>query len=85
MDKARDVAKKKGSKASGSSSMNDDALAWLMVTEMTNQKKEQREAFLEIKRRDVECREREISTPRRHKVLSPVIRSLDHRAADGNI
>ncbi|GJX29459.1 hypothetical protein Tco_0237538 [Tanacetum coccineum] len=41
--------------------MNDDALARLMVTEMTAQEKEQREAFLEIKRREVECREREIA------------------------
>ncbi|GJX46071.1 hypothetical protein Tco_0271261 [Tanacetum coccineum] len=58
--KARDAAKKKRSRASGYSSMNDDALARLIVTEMTTQEKEQREVFLEIKRRDVECREREI-------------------------
>ncbi|GJZ05311.1 ABC transporter B family member 15-like protein [Tanacetum coccineum] len=41
--------------------MNDDELARLMVTEMTAQEKEQREAFLEIKRREVECRKREIA------------------------
>ncbi|GJW19093.1 hypothetical protein Tco_0026529 [Tanacetum coccineum] len=61
-DKARNAAKKKGSResrASGSSSMNDEAFARLMVTEMTSQEKEQREAFLEIKRREVECRKRE--------------------------
>nr|GEW50664.1 hypothetical protein [Tanacetum cinerariifolium] len=57
-DKARDAAKKKGSRASGSSSMNDEALARLMVTEMTTQEKEQRDAFIEIKRREVKCRER---------------------------
>ncbi|GKC70017.1 glutathione S-transferase T3-like protein [Tanacetum coccineum] len=48
-DKARNVAKKKRSRASGSSSMNDEALAWLMVTELTSQEKEQSEAFFEIK------------------------------------
>ncbi|GJX64050.1 hypothetical protein Tco_0298393 [Tanacetum coccineum] len=40
--------------------MNDEALARLMVTEMANVKKEERLAFLEIKRREVECREREV-------------------------
>ncbi|GJW60271.1 hypothetical protein Tco_0109606 [Tanacetum coccineum] len=60
-DKARAVGKNKGSKASGSSTMNDDALARLMVTEMTAQEKEQHEAFLEIKRREAKCREREIA------------------------
>nr|GEY31440.1 hypothetical protein [Tanacetum cinerariifolium] len=61
--KTRYAAKKKGSRgsrASGSSSMNDIALARLMVTEMISQEKKQREAFLEIKRREVECREREL-------------------------
>ena len=37
--------------------MNEDALARLMVTEMTAQEKEQREAFFEIERREVKCRE----------------------------
>ncbi|GKE67814.1 hypothetical protein Tco_1521975, partial [Tanacetum coccineum] len=60
-DKARDAAKKKGSRASGSSSMNDEALARLMVTEMAAQEKEQRDAFIEIKMRDVECCEREVA------------------------
>nr|GEV65302.1 alpha/beta hydrolases superfamily protein [Tanacetum cinerariifolium] len=60
-DKARGAGKNKGSKASGSSTMNDDALARLRVTEMTARDKEQREAFLEIKRREVECREGEIA------------------------
>nr|GEW24232.1 hypothetical protein [Tanacetum cinerariifolium] len=59
-DKAKDVAKNKGSRASGSSSTNDEALARLMVTEMASQKKVERLAFLENKRRDVECREREV-------------------------
>ncbi|GKE93532.1 hypothetical protein Tco_1574627 [Tanacetum coccineum] len=33
-----------------------------MVTEMTTQEKEQRDAFIEIKRREVKCRERELAT-----------------------
>ncbi|GKD32468.1 zinc finger BED domain-containing protein RICESLEEPER 2-like protein [Tanacetum coccineum] len=57
-DKVKDAAKKKGSRASGSSSANDETLARLMVTKMAIQKKEERLAFLEIKRREVECRER---------------------------
>ncbi|GKE24612.1 hypothetical protein Tco_1436124 [Tanacetum coccineum] len=59
-DKAKDTAKKKGSRASGLSSMNDKALARLMVTQIANQEKEERLVFLEIKRREVECREREV-------------------------
>ncbi|GKC86804.1 hypothetical protein Tco_1147453, partial [Tanacetum coccineum] len=57
----RDKAKNKGSKASGSSTMNDDALARLMVIEMTAAEVAQREKFMELKRREVECREREIA------------------------
>ncbi|GJU97031.1 hypothetical protein Tco_1326302 [Tanacetum coccineum] len=60
-DKARAAAKNKGSKASGSSTMNDDALARLVVNEMTTVEVEQREAFIELKMREVECREREIA------------------------
>ncbi|GKC73473.1 hypothetical protein Tco_1119356 [Tanacetum coccineum] len=60
-DKAKYAAKKKGSRASGSSSMNDEALARLVVTEMANQEKEERLAFLEIKKREVECRERDVA------------------------
>ncbi|GJW99702.1 putative reverse transcriptase domain-containing protein [Tanacetum coccineum] len=56
-DKAKDDAIKNESRASGSSSMNDEALARLMVTEMASQEKEERLAFLEIKRREVECRD----------------------------
>nr|GEW01640.1 hypothetical protein [Tanacetum cinerariifolium] len=48
-DKAKDAAKKRGSRASGSSSMNDEALARLMVMEMSNQEKKERLAFLENK------------------------------------
>ncbi|GJV43283.1 hypothetical protein Tco_1427819 [Tanacetum coccineum] len=60
-DKARVAARKnKGSKSSASSSVNEDALARLMVTEMGAQEKEERLAFLEIKRREMECREREL-------------------------
>ncbi|GJX96871.1 reverse transcriptase domain-containing protein [Tanacetum coccineum] len=60
-DKARAAAKNKGSKASESSTMNDDALAKLVVNELTTAEVEQREAFIELKRREVECREREIA------------------------
>ncbi|GJS76229.1 hypothetical protein Tco_0726110 [Tanacetum coccineum] len=48
-------------RASGLSSMNDEELARLMVTKMTTQEKEQRDAFIEIKMREVECRERELA------------------------
>ncbi|GKB88127.1 hypothetical protein Tco_0960399 [Tanacetum coccineum] len=61
LDKARAAAKNKGSRASGSSTMNDDALAKLVVNEMTTAEVEQREAFIELKRREVECRKREIA------------------------
>ncbi|GJR87254.1 reverse transcriptase domain-containing protein [Tanacetum coccineum] len=57
----RDKAKNKGSKESGSSTMNDDALARLMVTEMTAAEVAQREKFMELERKEVECREREIA------------------------
>ncbi|GKD28716.1 hypothetical protein Tco_1239494 [Tanacetum coccineum] len=57
-DKASAAGRKnKGSKSLASSSVNEDALARLMVTEMGAQEKEERLAFLEIKRREVECRE----------------------------
>ncbi|GJR21165.1 glutathione S-transferase T3-like protein [Tanacetum coccineum] len=56
----RDKAKNNRSNASGSSTMNDVALARLMVTEMTAAEVAQREKFMELKRREVECREREI-------------------------
>ncbi|GJR58539.1 glutathione S-transferase T3-like protein [Tanacetum coccineum] len=59
---ARAAAKNKWSKASASSTMNDDALARLVVNEMTAAEVEQREKFIKLKRREVECREREIAT-----------------------
>nr|GEW45993.1 zinc finger, CCHC-type [Tanacetum cinerariifolium] len=49
-DKARAAAKNKWSKASGSSTMNDDALARLMINEMTAAEVEQRDAFMKLKR-----------------------------------
>nr|GEX31922.1 RNA-directed DNA polymerase, eukaryota [Tanacetum cinerariifolium] len=55
-DKVRSAGKNKGLKASGSSTVNKDALTRLMVAVMTAREKEQREKFLKIKRRDVECR-----------------------------
>ncbi|GJS35948.1 hypothetical protein Tco_0534330 [Tanacetum coccineum] len=58
-DKAKAVGKKKGSKSSASSSVNEDALARLMVNEMGAQEKEERLAFLEIKRREWMSGERE--------------------------
>ncbi|GJY64510.1 RNA-directed DNA polymerase, eukaryota [Tanacetum coccineum] len=58
-DKAKDVAKKKGLRALRSSSMNDEALARLMVSEMATQnehaiemQREERLAFLEIKTKE---------------------------------
>nr|GEW40796.1 retrovirus-related Pol polyprotein from transposon TNT 1-94 [Tanacetum cinerariifolium] len=61
-DKAKATAKNKRSKASGSSTMNHGALARLMVNEMTSAEVQQREAFMELKRREVECHQREIAT-----------------------
>nr|GEY38463.1 hypothetical protein [Tanacetum cinerariifolium] len=60
-DKAKAAAKNKASKVSTSSTMNDDALAKLVVNEMTAAEVEQREAFIELKKREVECRERKIA------------------------
>ncbi|GKA54105.1 glutathione S-transferase T3-like protein [Tanacetum coccineum] len=60
-DKARAAGKNKGSKASGSSTMNDDALARLMVTELSTQEKEEHLASIEIKMKEVECRERGVA------------------------
>ncbi|GJZ02756.1 hypothetical protein Tco_0520717 [Tanacetum coccineum] len=77
-DKAKAVGKKKGSKASGSSIVNEDALARLMVTEMITQEKEERLAFLEIKRREVECHERDIEQQDMMFYLQP----YDHLIGD---
>ncbi|GJR19361.1 gamma-glutamyltranspeptidase 1 [Tanacetum coccineum] len=78
-DKARVAGRKnKGSKSSASSNVNDDALARLMVTEMGAQEKEGRLAFLEIKRRGEECREREIEQQDTRFYLQP----YDHLAGD---
>ncbi|GKB98155.1 hypothetical protein Tco_0984292 [Tanacetum coccineum] len=41
--------------------MNDDALARLMVTEMTAADVAQRKKIIELKRREDECREQEIA------------------------
>nr|GEX97809.1 hypothetical protein [Tanacetum cinerariifolium] len=41
--------------------MNGDALARLMIAEMTSQEQEEGLTFIEIKRREVECREREVA------------------------
>nr|GEV83609.1 hypothetical protein [Tanacetum cinerariifolium] len=83
-DKARAAARKnKGSKSSASSNINEDALAMLMVPEMTSQEKQGRLAFLDIKRREVKYHEQEIEQSR-HEVISPAIRSLDPGPAKGN-
>ncbi|GKC17163.1 glutathione S-transferase T3-like protein [Tanacetum coccineum] len=78
MDKARGAGKNKGSKASGSTTVNEDPFARLMVTEMTAQEKEDCLAFLEIKRREVECREREIEQQDMRFYLQP----YDHLSGD---
>ncbi|GJR38310.1 putative reverse transcriptase domain-containing protein [Tanacetum coccineum] len=78
-DKARAAARKnKGSKSSASSCVNKDALARLMVIEMGAQKKEERLAFLKIKRREVECRERELEQQDMRFYLQP----YDHLVRD---
>ncbi|GJT03774.1 hypothetical protein Tco_0838236 [Tanacetum coccineum] len=85
MDKVRAVGKNKGSKASGSSTMNDDALARLMVIEMTAQEKAERLAFMEIKRRDVKCREREVAAQEYRAQQEDIrfyLQSYDHLTRD---
>ncbi|GKA48478.1 ribonuclease 3-like protein 3 [Tanacetum coccineum] len=63
-DKEKGLKKKRSRSAGSSSSLNDEALAKLMVSELAmhneraiGMKKEERLAFMEIKRREVECRE----------------------------
>nr|GEW47562.1 hypothetical protein [Tanacetum cinerariifolium] len=71
-DKARAAARKnKGSNSSASSSVNEEALARLMVTEMGAQEKEEHLAFLEIKMREVECHERELEQQDMRLYLQP--------------
>ncbi|GJS87982.1 hypothetical protein Tco_0770618 [Tanacetum coccineum] len=79
MDKAKAAARKnKGSKSSASSSVNEDALARLIVTEMGAQEKEERLAFLDIKMREVECRERELEQQDMRFYIQP----YDHLVED---
>ncbi|GKB38496.1 hypothetical protein Tco_0883438, partial [Tanacetum coccineum] len=63
-DKAKGLKKKVVGSSGSSASMNDEALARLMLSELATQnktvmamKKEECATFLEIKRREVECRE----------------------------
>nr|GEX00468.1 hypothetical protein [Tanacetum cinerariifolium] len=63
-DKTKGSMKKKGPRSSGSSSTNDEALDRLMVSELAmyneraiKMQKEEHKAFLDIKMREVECRE----------------------------
>ncbi|GJT80267.1 zinc finger BED domain-containing protein RICESLEEPER 2-like protein [Tanacetum coccineum] len=91
-DKAKDAVKKKGPRASGSSSMNDESLARLMVSEMATQneraiemQKEERLAFLEIKRRDVECHEQELANheyKQGHEDIRFYLQPCDHLVGD---
>nr|GEX10939.1 ribonuclease H-like domain-containing protein [Tanacetum cinerariifolium] len=69
---------KKGSKSRSTSNVNEDALAKLMVTEMTAQEKEERLAFLDIKRREVEYREQELEQQDMRFYLQP----YDHLIGD---
>ncbi|GKA08344.1 gamma-glutamyltranspeptidase 1 [Tanacetum coccineum] len=79
MDKTRAVGRKnKRSKSSASSSVNEDALARLMVTEIGAQEKEEQLSFLDIKRREVECRERELEQQDMRSYLQP----YDHLVED---
>ncbi|GKA68000.1 hypothetical protein Tco_0767917 [Tanacetum coccineum] len=78
-DKAKAAGRKnKGSKSAGSSNVNEDALTRLMVTEMTAHEKEERLAFLDIKRREVKCREREIE----QQDMRFYLQSYDHLTWD---
>ncbi|GJT64414.1 hypothetical protein Tco_1015894 [Tanacetum coccineum] len=78
-DKARAAGRKnKGSKPARSSTLNEDEMARLMVTEMTAQEKEERLAFLDIKRREVECREPELEQQDMRFYLQP----YDHLTGD---
>nr|GEY82060.1 hypothetical protein [Tanacetum cinerariifolium] len=78
-DKARAAGRKnKRSKPTGSSTLNEDEMARLMVTEMTALEKEERLAFLEIKMREVECRECEIEQQDMRFYLQP----YDHLTSD---
>ncbi|GKE50957.1 hypothetical protein Tco_1486113, partial [Tanacetum coccineum] len=57
----------------------------LMVTEMTTQEKEQHEKLLEIKRREVECREREIAAQQYRQEQEDIkfyLQSYDHLIED---
>nr|GEW35904.1 hypothetical protein [Tanacetum cinerariifolium] len=79
MDKARAaVMKKKWSKSGSTSNVNDDALAKLMVTEMTAQDKKECLAYLDIKIRKVKCRERELEQQDMRFYLQP----YDHLTGD---
>ncbi|GJT22363.1 hypothetical protein Tco_0892300 [Tanacetum coccineum] len=65
--------------------MNDDALTRLMVTEMTAQEIEERLAFIEIKRREVECREREVVAQEyraQQEYIRFYLQSYDHLIGD---
>ncbi|GKD22017.1 hypothetical protein Tco_1223720 [Tanacetum coccineum] len=78
-DKARAAGRKnKGSKPTRSSTLNEDEMARLMVTEMTAQEKEERLAFLDMKRREVECREPELEQQDMRFYLQP----YDHLTGD---
>ncbi|GKA71958.1 hypothetical protein Tco_0778174 [Tanacetum coccineum] len=71
--------KSSGSRAS--STMNDDALARLVVNEMTAVEVEQREVFIELKRREVECRKREIAATEyraQQEDMKLYLQSYDH-------
>ncbi|GJZ28459.1 DEAD-box ATP-dependent RNA helicase 21, partial [Tanacetum coccineum] len=87
-DKAKDAAKKNGSRASRSSSMNGEALARLIIIEMANKEKEERLAFLEIKRRETECHEREMRSEeyrQRQEDIRFHLQSYDHLIGDARI
>nr|GEU88526.1 zinc finger BED domain-containing protein RICESLEEPER 2-like [Tanacetum cinerariifolium] len=91
-DKARGSMKKKGPRSSGSSSTNDEALARLMVSELAmhneraiEMQKEEHKAFLEIKRREVKCSERELAIQeykQRQKGTRFYMQPYDHLTGD---
>ncbi|GJR53321.1 hypothetical protein Tco_1403842 [Tanacetum coccineum] len=91
-DKAR-CLKKKGTGSFGSSvNMTDEALARLMVSELATQtasamtmNKEERATYMEIKRREVECRERELELQayrQRQEDMKFYMQPYDHLTVD---
>nr|GEV21013.1 hypothetical protein [Tanacetum cinerariifolium] len=91
-DKAKGSKKKRVGSLGLSSSMNDEAFARLMVFDLATHneptivmKKEEHAAFLEIRSREVECRERELAIQeykQRQKDIRFYMQPYDHLAVN---